>query len=132
MDEPDTGRISHRDKGGRPLELLAWAALYEDLDYRLVAETEVGDALVRTMWEGIDAGVVGAGDMFHTGVRRAGRWSDAWAGHHPCTVIEAEAAHELVVAKVREQQAGRAVTEGLEQMFKALGSPPTEPPAADG
>ncbi|MFC4498484.1 MULTISPECIES: hypothetical protein [Streptomyces] len=101
--EQATGRISHRDKEGQPLELLEWAALYEDHAYRLVAETEFDDVLVRTMWEGIDAGVVGAGDMFHTGVRRAGRWSDAWAGHHPCTLIEAEAAHELVVAKVREQ-----------------------------
>lgn len=103
MREPTADRISHRDKEGRPLPLLEWARLFEDFEYRLVAETGVGDVLVRTMWEGIDAGVVGAGDMFHTGVRQADRWSDAWAGHHPCTVVEAEAAHELVVAKIRVQ-----------------------------
>ncbi|AZM47840.1 hypothetical protein DMB38_20445 [Streptomyces sp. WAC 06738] len=106
MTEPPAGRISHRDKEGRPLELLEWAQLYEDFDYRLVAETRVGDQLVRTMWEGIDAGVVGAGDLFHTGYQsnETGNWRDAWAGHHPCTLIEAEAAHELVVAKVREHK----------------------------
>ena len=106
MSEPAQGRISHRDKEGQPLELLEWARLYEDFEYRLVAETQLDDVLVRTLWEGIDAGVVGAGDMFHTGYQtgEAGKWQDAWAGHHPCTVIEAEAAHELVVAKLREQQ----------------------------
>lgn len=103
MSEPAESRISHRDKKGQPLELLEWARLYEDFDYRLVAETQVGDQLVRTMWEGIDAGVVGAGDMFHTGVRRDDKWRTAWSEQHPCTVIEAEAAHELVVAKIREQ-----------------------------
>ncbi|MFH9731829.1 hypothetical protein [Streptomyces sp. NPDC017260] len=101
MPEPAASRISHRDKQGQPLELMEWARLYEDIDYRLVAEAEVDDVLVRTMWEGIDAGVVGAGDMFHTGVRRAGCWETVWEGHYPCTVIEAEAAHELVVAAER-------------------------------
>lgn len=102
MSEPAEDRISYRDKEGQPLELMEWAQLFEDDKYRLVAETEVGSTLVCTMWEGIDAGVVGGGAMFHTGVRRNGHWRTAWAGHHPCTLIEAEAAHELVATKLRE------------------------------
>lgn len=101
MHEQTTDRICHRDKEGRPLAVMEWAVLFADIEYRLVAETEVDDLLVRTMWEGIDSGVVGAGSMFHTGVCRNNRWRDEWAGHHPCTVIEAEAAHELVVAQLR-------------------------------
>ncbi|NIY68080.1 hypothetical protein [Streptomyces malaysiensis] len=102
MDYPASGRVARRDKEGRPLGLLEWAQLFEDYNYRLVAETEVDDVLVRTLWEGHDVQVMGAGDMFHTGVRSGERWQDAWTGHHPCTVIEAEAAHELIVAKLRQ------------------------------
>ncbi|MFV0135539.1 hypothetical protein ACLGIH_20345 [Streptomyces sp. HMX87] len=103
MSEPAEARVARRDKDGRPLDLMEWARLYEDDDYRLVAETQVDDVLVRTLWEGHDVQVTCAGDMFHTGVRRGDRWTDEWVGHHPCTLIEAEAAHEIVVAKIREQ-----------------------------
>lgn len=96
------GRIHHRDKEGQLLELLAWAELYDDLDYRLVAETQLDDVLVRTMWEGLDDGVQVA-SMWHTGIRRNERWETVWKGFWPCTQIEAEAAHELVVARLREQ-----------------------------
>lgn len=93
----------YRDKEGRALELMEWARLYEDDDYRLVADTQLdGGVIVRTMWEGLDAKVVGAGDMFHTGVCQNDCWETVWAGNHPCTVAEAKAAHELFVAKVRE------------------------------
>lgn len=101
MPEPPTNRISHRDKDGQPLELLEWAKLYNDFQYRLVADTQLDDVLVRTMWEGLDAGGLGAGNMFHTGVRRGNHWEDVWAGEYPCTLIEAQAAHELVTAKIR-------------------------------
>ncbi|MEW1922215.1 hypothetical protein [Streptomyces sp. NPDC088360] len=99
MNEPDAGRVTHRDKDGRPLELLEWARLHEDLAYRLVAETQVGDALVRTQWEGIDDGVQVA-CMWHTGVRRDGRWTTIWEGYWPCTLDEAVAEHEQVAADV--------------------------------
>jgi hypothetical protein len=99
MHEPSTDGIRHRDKEGRPLELLEWARLYEDFEYRNVADTQLGDVLVRTMWEGLDDGVRVA-CMFHTGVRRNGAWQMVWEGFWPCTAIEAEAAHELVVADI--------------------------------
>ncbi|MFF1693083.1 hypothetical protein ACFVXC_05575 [Streptomyces sp. NPDC058257] len=102
MEQPADSPVRRWSKEGRPLGLMEWARLYEDDEYRTVAETEVDGVLVRTMWEGHDVEVMWAGCMFHTGVRRDGRWQDAWEGHHPCTVIEAEAAHELVVAKLRQ------------------------------
>ncbi|MFF8283305.1 hypothetical protein ACF06W_11350 [Streptomyces albus] len=103
MSESAAGRISHRDKDGNLLELLEWGRLYEDYDYRRIAETNLeGDVLVRTMWEGLDAGIHGGGCMFHTGLRQNGQWQCVWEGQYPCTVAEAEAAHESVVASVRE------------------------------
>ncbi|MEV6309949.1 hypothetical protein AB0M10_15290 [Streptomyces sp. NPDC051840] len=97
-------QVHHRDKGGRPLALLEWADLFQNLDYRRVAETQVGGTLVRTVWEGIDDGVQ-VGCMWATGVGNAEALTTTWEGYWPCTQEEAKAAHEKVVATLRERQA---------------------------
>ncbi|MFE5853178.1 hypothetical protein ACFQ61_08150 [Streptomyces sp. NPDC056500] len=104
MDDLAAGECFYRDREGQPLDLMEWARLYENHDYRCVSETEHQGVLVRTSWEGLDAGVIGAGSMFHTGVRRDGRWTPVWAAPYPCTLIEAEAAHELIAAQVRQDR----------------------------
>ena len=45
----------HFDRDGRPLSLLEWATLYEDMTYRRVAETTLPDGKwVSTVWLGLD------------------------------------------------------------------------------
>lgn len=117
MTEPAGSAVRRRDKDGRPLELLEWAQLYEDTEYRTVAETQVGDALVRTMWEGHDVEVMGAGCMWHTGIRRDETWATVWEGNWPCALDDAKVHHEQVVSDTCDVQ------------FDKVVSPPTETPA---
>ena len=44
------------DRDGNPMKLMDWAAKFEDLDYKRVAFTEVGDLEVSTVWLGLDHG----------------------------------------------------------------------------
>lgn len=63
--------MTFRDWQGRQIELLRWADLFEDFEYRLVRDEFVLPTTlqVRTMWEGIDD--IGA-SMFLTGVSANG------------------------------------------------------------
>lgn len=42
------------DRQGRPLDLAAWARLYEDDAYRLLRHTDLGTYHVSTIWRGFD------------------------------------------------------------------------------
>lgn len=44
------------DRKGQPMEMLAWAAKFEDRDYRTVAQHWVRGWMVSTIWLGIDHG----------------------------------------------------------------------------
>lgn len=99
--ELNEGTIRHRDKAGNALTLMEWTKLYEDSDYRTVAETSYLDALVRTMWEGIDDGVDVA-CQFHAGIKWAGTWTTVWEGYWPCTEDEARQKHREIVAMLRK------------------------------
>jgi hypothetical protein len=46
--------IPYYDKHGLPVEMLAWASLFGDMEYRRVGSTEVGEYWVSTVWLGID------------------------------------------------------------------------------
>ncbi|MEU9050112.1 hypothetical protein AB0D37_06865 [Streptomyces sp. NPDC048384] len=101
---PATDPVTYRDKEGQLLTLGEWTRLYGNRDYRQHKDTQLPGTLVRTMWEGIDDGV-NVACMWHTGViDEAGRANTVWEGYWPCTQDEAEAAHEIAVAKVCEQR----------------------------
>ncbi|MET8342502.1 hypothetical protein [Streptomyces microflavus] len=108
MDEQDAGQVIHRDKEGRPLDLMAWGRLHEDMEYRVVAEDEVAGALVRTVWEGIDDGVQVA-CMWANGISFDGKtFRTVWEGYWPCTQAEAEAAHRETVETLIAKQPASA------------------------
>ncbi|MGP3941872.1 hypothetical protein [Streptomyces sp. 6N106] len=65
--------MTYRDRQGQQIELTEWAALRNDIAYRLVAEDQADGVIVRTVWEGIDD-VPGA--MFATGTSRDG--GESW------------------------------------------------------
>ena len=44
------------DRDGNPMKLMDWAVKFEDLDYKRVAFTKVGDLEVSTVWLGLDHG----------------------------------------------------------------------------
>ena len=46
--------MTYRDRQGREIALLEWAHLRKNMSYRVVAEDQVGDVMVRTVWEGIE------------------------------------------------------------------------------
>ena len=102
------GQTAHVGRDGERLELMEWSRRFTDEDYSVVAHTELlaHDTIVRTEWVGV-ADTVEVSVMYETRVCKAGRWTREWHSHWPCTEAEAKAAHELVVAKVREQAAQR-------------------------
>ncbi|WP_369042276.1 hypothetical protein [Streptomyces sp. Midd1] len=99
--EPEQDAVNQRDREGNPLTLAQWSEHFADPDYRLVGETQHGDILVRTLWEGLDDGVQVA-CQYHTGINLAGAWTTVWNGYWPCTEAQAKASHEAAVAVVRE------------------------------
>jgi hypothetical protein len=99
--ELDQDVVHHRDREGKKLTLMEWSRLFEDREYRVVAETKHGDALVRTLWEGLDDGVEVA-CQYHTGIHWGGEWTTVWEGYWPCTDAQAKAKHQQVVALLRE------------------------------
>jgi hypothetical protein len=64
--------MTRRDRQGQPIDLTTWAGLWEDLDYRVIAEDRIDGILVRTVWEGIDD-PFGVGAMFATGISHDGK-----------------------------------------------------------
>jgi hypothetical protein len=99
------------DKNGVPLSLGQFVALFEDVDYRRVAYTDLGHAQISTVWLGIDhdfsffGGKKGPPIIFETMVfglladldltdRDTWRYS---------TLEQAQAGHEQVVAEVERR-----------------------------
>lgn len=76
----------HRDRQGNVVTVRKWADLWDDMDYRVVAEDDPHGVLVRTVWDGID-GIVGA--MYATGISRDN--GQTWANWREDARTEAEA-----------------------------------------
>ena len=81
------------DREGKPLELLDWAAKFEDPAYMLVVETRLASARITTIWIGLDHrfGDDGPPLIFETTVR--GGPLDGERERY-ATEAEAEAGHE--------------------------------------
>lgn len=86
------------DREGKPVELLEWARLLEDADYREVVVDTVGATVVSTVWLGIDP--VGDGFIFETAVYQEGK---ALEQHRYRTEAEAVAGHAEVLVRIREK-----------------------------
>lgn len=65
------------DRKGRPLSTQEWAALWRDLNYRIVAQRRVGKTVIRTVWEGIAT----VGYLYYTGVSDDGMRSWQTVAH---------------------------------------------------
>lgn len=45
--------VAYKDKDGNALEVMEWSDLFEEMGYRLLAHTDIGDIRVSTLWLGI-------------------------------------------------------------------------------
>lgn len=85
------------DRDGNPLELMEWAMKFEDLDYKRVAFTELGDLEVSTVWLGTTVSREGPPLIFETIVfggedERTTRYA---------TLEEAERGHAAIVEELQ-------------------------------
>ena len=101
------------DKHGVPITLGQWIGLFEDLDYRRVAFTDLGQVQISTVWLGIDHNFTRQGPPVIFETMLFGLFADLdladrtqWRYR---TLEEAQTGHERVVADVQKQ---------IEQMLK--------------
>lgn len=99
--------IEHHQRGfyynraGEPIDLMQWAHLMEDHDYKVVEQTVVNDRwLVSTVWLGIDHGFLGPPMIFETMVFAQGQPADDWEVRRYATEADARVGHADMVAVV--------------------------------
>lgn len=46
--------IEWYDRNGKPIDMERWTKLFEDFEYRRIAETHIRDVWVSTVWLGLD------------------------------------------------------------------------------
>mgnify|MGYP007085783733 CR=1 FL=1 len=97
--------MTYRDRQGREIALLEWAHLRKNMSYRVVAEDQVGDVMVRTVWEGIETT---PGVAFATGTSRDGGAHWRTQRTDARTEQEAREQHDHVVEELRAAQVGGA------------------------
>lgn len=106
--------LEYRDKEGRPIPLLLWAALFEDDEYRIVAETRVNMYRVSTCWFGHELGMPLADRaplIFESMVFGPETRGHAYDCRRYATEAQAKAGHEELVTLIR------ATAMTVEEMF---------------
>jgi hypothetical protein len=46
--------VSYYNRKGEPIELMKWARLFENIDYKVVQQDQLPGVLVSTVWLGLD------------------------------------------------------------------------------
>lgn len=88
------------DRDGKPLEMLEWARLFENLEYKRVARDELTNGcLVSTVWLGLNHGYGGPPLIFETMVFRPDDGVDGGDMERYSTEAEARAGHDAMVKK---------------------------------
>lgn len=49
-------RHHYYDKNGKPLTMMQWGELFQNPDYKIVQQDQIGDIKVSTVWMGMDLG----------------------------------------------------------------------------
>lgn len=88
------------DKGGRPLDLMEWARLFEDHAYRRVAEDQIGEVRISTVWLGLNHRHMFPGPplIFETMIFGGEGDGEVW---RYSTLEQAIAGHRAVVEEAR-------------------------------
>lgn len=89
------------DKTGRPIDVMEWAKLSEDIDYKRIVKETVGEYEISTIWLGVDHGSGGGPPMiFETAV--FADTDEETITLRYATLEEAQAGHAEQVAKARK------------------------------
>jgi len=90
------------DHDGQPMSIDEWAHAYEDYASRVLARTQVGEAMVITVWLGFDEDYDndGAPLIFGSIIKLDGKYSDAI---RTSTQEQANAAHVELVERVQRR-----------------------------
>lgn len=93
------------DKEGEPIEMMEWARLLEDYEYKVVGRTDLPEGLrVSTVWLGLDHGFGGVRLIFETMVFGADGEALAEGFARYSTQEEARMGHEQTVANLSVKQ----------------------------
>jgi hypothetical protein len=88
------------DRDGNPLDLMGWAALIEDQNYKRVAFSQVGAVEVSTVWLGLNHNF-GSGPPLIFETMIFGGEHDSYQDRYS-TEAEALAGHDRIVAVLRD------------------------------
>lgn len=107
--------MEHYDRQGNLIpDLLTWARLHEDIAYKRVAETTIGNLWVSTVWLGLDHSFGGGPPLiFETMVFVQGEGGNDLDCRRYATEAEALAGHEEILEEIRS---GRFTGYGDEPM----------------
>lgn len=99
------GRPTYLDRQGNPMILRAWMEARSNVNYRLVAHTQITDTCeVLTMWMGMDDYPLDDGppNIFGSIIKRDGKFeSEVTTSSEP----DAKAAHEQLASEARARYA---------------------------
>lgn len=90
------------DKLGNPISVRGWERLQEDPAYKVVAQHQVGDAWVSTVWLGLDHRFGEGPPLIFETMVFGGRLSDELERYS--TEAQAWEGHAVMVGRVREVQ----------------------------
>lgn len=96
---PPFAPTEYRDKYGNPLTLMEWAKLFEDTNYRIIKNTDLGTHRVSTIWLGHPLCIISNSFYFETMVftnDESNQWESMDMDRYN-TLDEAVAGHEMMV-----------------------------------
>lgn len=117
------------DMDGKPMTVMEWAVLFEDIAARTIGYDRVtkasgGKAVVSTTWNG-ERGE-GGHDIFSTGVNHTPGDSKGWVTvmYHPTKELAAER-HAAIVAELRDGPDGGNSGTGTDEQAGAVAGEPS-------
>lgn len=97
-------RVQYYDRQGQPMNLLDWGRRFEDMEYKIVKQTTIGEFFISTVWLGLNHSFGDGPPMiFETMIFQHGEETenelDGFQERY-ATEAEAAAGHEGAVAAV--------------------------------
>jgi len=94
------------DKEGKQIPMLEWADLFEDMKYRKIGDTDVGDYHISTVWIGLNHNIFSETEIliFETMIfcKDEEDYLHQWMERYG-TLEEAELGHEIAIELARKK-----------------------------
>lgn len=111
--------VRYYNRNGVAIGLYKWAELIGDSNYRIIAQHNVGNLCVSTVWLGLDHRVFGDGEplIFESMIFEVPQGDEHWRSlemRRYCTELEAKVGHTDLVYLANTMADIEAATGGLE------------------